>query len=132
MSKHVFRTISASVFCLCVLAITPMLAKANESTSEEDAWRFTPMIYLWGAGIDAKAKAGDNIEVGFDELLDAINFGVMGAFEVRKSKWWVNADLLYLDVSTDKASTISGPIGPRGQGNLKVNINADVDLTGLI
>ena len=129
MGKHVFRTIAASVFCLCVLAITPMLAKANESTTEEDPWQFIPKIYLWGLGLDATTKVGKDVTVGFDDLLDTLNFGIMGVFEVRKSKWFAHVDLIYSDLSTDKQATISGPIGPRGRGNLNVGVNADLDMT---
>ena len=46
----------------------------------------------------------------------------MGAFEARKSKWSLAADVIYLDVSADKAGTI-------GRG---LPVNADVDLTGWI
>ena len=125
------RTIPTSYFLFCVMmALTP-LVNANEPIAE-DSWRFTPAIYLWGAGINGTTKTGTDIEVGFDELLDNLNLGVMGAFEVRKSKWFMVVDLIYLDVSADKSGNLSAPAGPRGQAKLDADINANIDLQGWI
>ena len=131
MKKRVFRINAALRFCLCIWIITPMLANANESSSEDD-WRFTPAIYLWVPIIKTTTKAGNDIEVSRKEVLEGLDFAVMGAFEVRKSKLWAAADVIYIKLSTDKAGEFSGPLGPRDRANLNVNINADIDIKGLV
>jgi hypothetical protein len=132
MSKHVFRAITTFVLSLSILASTTMSAKADESSSEEDAWQFTPAVYLWGSGIDGSTQAGNNISVDFrDDILSNLDLAFMGAFEVRKSKWWFVTDLIYLDLSADKAGSATVPIGQRGR-TLNIGANVDIDLTGWV
>jgi hypothetical protein len=103
------------------LAAVPMLAQAQE-TDPDDRWKFKAAIYLWAAGMQGTTRRGNEIDVGFDDIWDNLDMAFMGAFEARKSKWSLAADVIYLDVSADK----SGTIGPG------VPANADVDFTGWV
>ncbi len=47
----------------------------------------------------------------------------MGAFEARKSKWSLVADVIYLDIEADKTGTI---------GSTSIPFNADVEVTGWV
>jgi hypothetical protein len=47
----------------------------------------------------------------------------MGAFEARKSRWSLAADLIYLGVEADKAGTI---------GRISIPGNADVEVKGWV
>lgn len=131
MLKNLLKPSLFSQLSLYLMLTFQQFAIAEEVMTE-DAWRVTPAIYLWGAGIDATSKAGKDIEVGFDQLWDNLNLGLMGAFEVRKSKWFAVADVIYLDVSADKDGHLSAPAGPRGQASLNVGLNADMDLEGWV
>ena len=93
MNKRLLGIIAAFVFLSEAWAVDAMLTQTDEPNNKQDDWRFTPAIYLQVAGIGATTSAGGNTDVSFNDLLDNLNFGIMGAFEVRKSKWWVNADL---------------------------------------
>jgi hypothetical protein len=104
-----------------LLTAVPMLAQAQD-TATDDRWKFKAALYLWGAGIQGTTRLGNQIDVGVDDLFDNLNLAFMGAFEARKSKWSLAADVIYLDVSADKAGTI-GPGIPA---------NADVDMTGWV
>jgi len=121
MRIKVLHKVVISTLCLGLLTAVPMLAQAQEIDTE-DRWKFKAALYLWGASIDGTTRLGNKIGVGFDDLVDDLNMGFMGSFEARKAKWSVATDVIYLDVSADKAGTI-GPGIP---------VNADVDLTGWV
>ncbi len=121
MQFKILHTIVVSALCLGYLATVPMLAHAQE-TDTDDRWKFKAAIYLWGAAIQGTTRRGNEIDVGFDDIINNLDMAFMGAFEARKSKWSLAADVIYLDVSADKAGTI-GPSIPA---------NANVDITGWV
>jgi len=118
----ILHTIVVSALCLGYLATVSMLAHAQE-TDADDRWRFNAAFYLWGAGIDGTTRRGNEIDVGFDDIISNLDMAFMGAFEARKSKWSLGVDVVYLDVSADKAGTI---------GASSIPANADVDVTGWV
>jgi hypothetical protein len=83
------------------------------SVEQSDPWQFTAAAYLWGASMKGETRAGDDLDVGFDDILDKLKFGGMGSLGVRKGRWVVFGDLIYLKL-TDELKT-----GPA---------SADVDL----
>lgn len=115
---------NAGALLLCMglsLACTAPVS-AQESDSD-DPWRFKAAIYLWGAGIDGTTRRGNEFDVSFSDIWDNLDFAFMGAFEARKGKWSAAADVIYMDVSVDRAGTI----GPRS-----APVSADLDLTGWV
>jgi len=122
MKFNILHKFVISALCLGYLASVPMLARAQE-TDTEDRWKFKAAIYLWGAGIDGTTQRGDSLDVGFSDIVNNLSGAFMGAFEARKSNWSLGADLIYLDVEGDKAGTI---------GRTSVPGNADVEVTGWV
>lgn len=73
-------------------------------------WEFGAEIYLWGASINGTSGKGSPISIDFNDLLDNLRMGGMGAFSAQKDKWTLLADIIYLDVN-DKNLGIVGPNG---------------------
>jgi hypothetical protein len=118
----ILHTIVISALCLGYLATVPMPAHAQD-TDTDDRWKFKAAIYLWGAGIDGTTRRGNEFDVSFSDIISNLDLAFMGAFEARKSKWSLVADVVYLDVSADKAGTI---------GATGIPVSADVDVTGWV
>jgi hypothetical protein len=67
--------------------------------------------YLWLAGLKGTIGAGNvttDIDPAFSDILNSLNFGVMGVFEARKNKFMIINDLLY--ISLDEQKDTSGPL----------------------
>jgi len=122
MKFNILHEFVISALCLGCLASVPMLARAQE-TDTEDRWKFKAVIYLWGAGIDGTTQRGNSLDVSFSDIVSNLSGVFMGAFEARKSKWSLGADLIYLDVEADKTGTI---------GQTSIPGNADVEVTGWV
>ncbi|HEU4386486.1 MAG TPA: hypothetical protein VFV34_01730, partial [Blastocatellia bacterium] len=79
--------------------------------------------YLWMAGINGRIGIGErvaDVDVGFSDVLDQLNFGFMAAFDARKGKFSLLTDMLYLKVSDENATP--GPLFSSAKVTQKVFI----------
>ncbi|MBW1789784.1 MAG: hypothetical protein JRK53_24735, partial [Deltaproteobacteria bacterium] len=90
---------------------------AQEATQADD-WQFAIELYLWGASIGGRSASGSDIDIQLDDISDSLEFAFMGAAGVRKGKWSLAADVMYLNAETSAA------IAP--------GLNANVELTNWI
>jgi hypothetical protein len=61
--------------------------------------------YFWFAGIEGDMKVRENkvdIDVGFSDVWDALDFGAAAHIEAKKGKWGILFDAMYLSLSTDE------------------------------
>lgn len=112
----------ALLLCVGLLLQGTGPVSAQESGSA-DPWKFKAALYLWGAAIDGTTRGGNEFDASFSDIWDNLDFAFMGAFEARNGKWSAAADVIYMDVSADRAGTI----GPRS-----APVSADLDLTGWV
>jgi len=117
------RVIGALLTALCV---TPVLAQ-SESPATADEWQYAGALYLWGADVTGKTVRGSEVEVDFSDLFDALEFGVMGAFEARKGNWSVLADLFFTRFEVDRTADLSIPVGPV-QVPVTTALSLDIDV----
>ncbi len=78
----------------------------------DDRWEHTFAAYVVGASIDGKAGVGSataDVDVGFDDILDNLEFGAMAAYRADRGKWAVVADLIYMSLEQKKDGL--GPFG---------------------
>jgi hypothetical protein len=62
---------------------------------------------LWLAGIKGTVGVGSlttDIDPGFSDILNSLNFGFMASFEAQKNKFILANDLMYLNVEQTKAT----------------------------
>ena len=74
--------------------------QATALAQDADRWEFGGAVYGWFPGISAttafpSAAVGSEITVDAKQILDSLEFGVMGALEARKGHWGIVTDLLY-------------------------------------
>ena len=78
---------------------------------EPEEWEFIFAPYGWFAGTDGDLTVGDqrvDVDVGFSDVWDTLDFGALGHFEARKGTWGGFLDVIYLKTSTDEDVTV-GP-----------------------
>ena len=71
--------------------------------------------------LEEKQPTGSDIEVDLDDILDNLQFTAMGIVGARKGKWSFAADIIYMDLESDKNSTVPTGSGPLG-------VNTDLEL----
>lgn len=107
---------------LAALALAGVTAGAQAA----DAWQFELTPYLWASGMEGDVQAGrlpkTAVDMSFGDILDTLDFGLMGAFEARNGRWGFLFDGIFMRVS-DSATASRGP--------LTVNADAEVEQTML-
>jgi hypothetical protein len=88
---------------LCVsIALGPTLALANES----EGWQFGASIYGWFPDISGETAFPNNgsgeFTVDIENILDNLEFTLMGTFDARKGRWGFLTDAIYMDVGNSQ------------------------------
>lgn len=80
-------------------------AKADGS-DESAGWGFEVAPYLWAAGLDGTVGVlgrTAHVDVGFGEIVEDLDFALMLATELRRGRWGVGGDVIYIKLSKDAA-----------------------------
>jgi hypothetical protein len=120
---------------LAALALCGPLSAAAQKPGSQ--WEYSVTPYLWLPNIDGTLKyqvpsgasGSPEVQVGPNDYLEALRFAMMISGEVRKDRWSVFTDVIYLDFSSEKSSVKSINFG----GNLvssSANISTDSSLKG--
>jgi hypothetical protein len=72
---------------------------APEAPAQEDGWKWETTLYMLGASMDGLTGVPPlfvDVDVGFDEILDHLEFGVMGRVRALRGPWSLNLDVIYM------------------------------------
>jgi hypothetical protein len=125
MNKSVFAAKPAAATAAILCFALPGVACAQSA----DAWQYQGMLYLYGPSISGKttfpeSEGGSSASIDGEDILDALEFAFMGAFEARRGSWGMFSDFIYLDLG-------AGATGSRdltlGGEPLPVGAAADLD-----
>ena len=89
---------------VCAMALTGVTTQAQERTSHVDGWEVVVAPYAWMAGIDGDVTIKGteaSVDADFGDILDNLDVGAFGYFEVRKGNWGAYADLTYIKMVND-------------------------------
>jgi hypothetical protein len=94
-----------------------------------DAWHYAASIYLYLPSVGGKSNvpadsAGTPIDLSLDQILNALQFTFMGAFDASNGRWGGYTDFVYLDFAGHKQNSRAFTIGDIG---LPVGTTADLD-----
>jgi hypothetical protein len=120
------------ISCAVLLALLPFTAQAEES---DDSWKWRASIYGWlsdvGGTVQFPSGEEGSINVEFEDILDKLDFVLMGAVDARKGSWGFFSDLIYLDLSDSVTNSREFSLGPDGQIPAGVDLTTEVDMKSL-
>ena len=132
------QRILAGMILLAVMAavVFPVAAQA-QSAAPADEWKFSITPYLWLPNINGTlnydippgAGGSPNVEVGPNDYLQALQAVLLLSGEVRKDRWSVFADLVYLAFSDQTSSVKTIDFGGSLVGS-SANLNTSSSLKG--
>jgi hypothetical protein len=130
--RRTFTVTSRSIFVLVVILVSANGALAQEPEREADPWQFGVGIYGWFPNIAGQTvftqSGGGEFEVGIEDILDNLEFTAMGTVDVRKGRWGVLTDLIYMGVGNSKTNFRQGSIGGKPiPADATANVNFDLD-----
>ena len=100
-----------SLLVLLIAAVFPVAAQA-QSAAPADEWKFSITPYLWLPNINGTLKYGippgapgsPEVEVGPNQWLQSLETIVLLSGEVRKDRWSVFTDVIYLGFAKESSS----------------------------
>jgi len=90
-----------------ITRLEPAVPAAQTAQGSSEKWEVVVAPYLWLAGIKGTVGVGSfttDIDPGFSDILNSLNFGFMGSLEARKGKFILATDLMYLNVEQTKST----------------------------
>lgn len=85
---------------LLAASLTPLSQAADDS-----GWTFKSSMYLFAAGMSGDVTAKGikaDVDVGFSDVMDNLEFGAMGSFSVARNGWTLNTDIIYIGLGASK------------------------------
>jgi hypothetical protein len=80
-------------------------AGEGAAPAETGKWRFFAALYGVAAGMSGDVGVGQftaDVDVGFDDILDNLEFGAMGRARAGYDRWSVSADVIYMELSASR------------------------------
>lgn len=100
----------AALALAAALTAAPALAEPAGS----DQWQFEVTPYLFASGLKGTVGARGvttDVDVGFSDIVDVLDFGIAGLFEARKGRWTFALDGSYMKISAGGNRSFQGPLG---------------------
>lgn len=118
--KRRARTSSLMAGIVAAFAL-PIVATAADN---DDDWHVKGELYVWGTSVDTTQTDGQASEVEFDDILDSLEFGFLGAAAISKGRWQWYVDLI--SVQLEDSETVPLPV-PGIPVPVDANVKVEVD-----
>jgi hypothetical protein len=103
-------TITSISIVLVLFGLICSSAYGQEKMTASDNWQISFNPYIWFLSLDAEGTVSGNlrsfsgdVDLGFDDIVDYLDFGAMGRVEAWKGKWGLTFDGLFINLSADKS-----------------------------
>jgi hypothetical protein len=97
---------------MVILLILPeTYAQSTAPPGSSEGWQFQVIPYLWGSSFEGRVGIGDrsaDVDASFRDILRELNFAYMGAFQASRDRFVTLADVIYLNLSDERATP--GPL----------------------
>ncbi len=82
-----------------ILALATALLSPTVRAEEPNKWTFDVTLYGLAAGMSGDVTVKGipaDVDIGFDQIWDNLEFGAMGKVRVGYERWALNADVIYM------------------------------------
>ena len=129
MKRISLMSVLVSVFA--ALGLCAAAPAGAQSSTPDSGWQFEVTPYFWMTALKGSTAINNlpqvNIDMSFSDVLNLLDFGLMGTFEARKGRWGLFFDGFYAKMSDSAGGTTQ--LRPRGPG---VAVDASLDLKNII
>lgn len=95
-----------------VLLVADIASAVAADSAAPGEWRFGVDAHLWAASIGGTTSTGGDLDVDFDEILDNLDFAMMGNLRASKNKLTLFGDFINMKINADNGKQFTVPVGP--------------------
>ena len=106
------KSAALSAAMAVVLSASPVLAENTRN------WNYRAFVYLWAPALGGTTSTGQNVELSFSDVLDNLEFGLMGALEANKGPISLMGDFQYLDLKSGQNAAVGPGIPASADANV--------------
>ena len=117
---------------ITVALLTCSLAARADQSATPAGWEFAADVHLFAASITGTTARGGDLDIGFSDLLENLNFAAMGSLRAGKGDVMLFTDFIYLKVKADDGARFTVPVGRLHRFNVPVDVDATVTLKSWI
>ena len=126
---NMFGMIMLVPLVAAMMMLLSSAAFAQQPADKTNTWQFGASIYGWFPDLNGRTAfspegSDSEFEVDIENILENLEFTLMGSFDARKGAFGVFTDIIYMDVGDSGSSSMDGSIGP---GQTPTSVTADVD-----
>lgn len=108
-----FLTRVLSILWIASLNMPVAWASKTEDSSNK-GWSFTVAPYVWGAGLKGTVATlpplpSVNVDASFKDIVKNLDLGFIGAAELRKGRFGIITDIVWLKISGDSSGPLPAP-----------------------
>lgn len=124
-------------FMLLIVSLFPVQVLGDDTRDQKDGWTFSIVPYLWLPSISGTINYnqslgslnGIEVKVGPDNYLSNLSATIMLSGEIRKGKWGVLSDVIYLDFSSEEGNVKAAVFNSSGRFPINTSLNTDTKST---
>lgn len=88
-----------------VTAVSTLLAPVQLTAEEPAKWTFENSLYMLAAGMSGEVGVKGvvtDLNVGFDDVMENLEFGAMGTVKVGYGRWALTTDVIFMALGASK------------------------------
>ena len=96
------------------LSLGLVAAATSAAQASPQSWKFGATPYVWTSGLDGQVGFNNvvsDVDLGFADIMGALQFGAMARLEARNGPIVLGADAIYVSVGDSKAFAVRGAAG---------------------
>ena len=103
-----------SISLISILCNQVAWASGETENLSSKEWKFTVMPYVWGASLKGNVATlpplpAVTVDASFGDIIKNTNLGFMGAAELRKGKFGIISDIVWIDLSANSSGVLPSP-----------------------
>jgi hypothetical protein len=107
MKFQIMKRTKRLSFLTLRLTVASMLVYASQVRAQNSPWSLDVSLYGLGAGMSGNATVkgiNTDVDVGFDKVLDHLQFGAMGSVRIGYDRWALRTEVIYMALGASKGS----------------------------
>ena len=95
---------------LVCLGLATLFVASQPVLAEEvlsDRWEYNGIVYFWASGMGGETATNVDIDVELNDILENLNFALMGSVGAKKGKLGLQADVIYMDLEAKPHEPLS-------------------------